>query len=151
MNRLQVTGYRIQVKNKKACSLWLVACSLNMQSYKDLKIYKLAHKLAVEIHNMTLENLPKFEMYEEASQIRRSSKGVASTIVEGFGRKVYQQDYLKFMIYAHSSCDETKEHLEFLFKTDSLKDKEKFNYFFTEYEKLSKMINKFIQSLKPKA
>ncbi|MCK4859171.1 MAG: four helix bundle protein [Candidatus Omnitrophica bacterium] len=119
-----------------------------MQSYKDLEIYKLAHKLAVEIHKMTLRELPKFEIYEEGSQIRRSSKGVVSTIVEGFGRKVYQQDYLKFMIYAHSSCDETKEHLGLLFGTDSLKSKEKFDYFLSEYEKLSKMINKFIQSLK---
>ncbi len=108
----------------------------------------MAHKLAVEIHKMTLRELPKFEIYEEGSQIRRSSKGVVSTIVEGFGRKVYQQDYLKFMIYAHSSCDETKEHLGLLFGTDSLKSKEKFDYFLSEYEKLSKMINKFIQSLK---
>ncbi|MBD3264291.1 MAG: four helix bundle protein [Candidatus Omnitrophica bacterium] len=118
-----------------------------MKSYKDLDIYKLAHRLAVEVHKMTLE-LPRFEMYEEGSQIRKSSKGIVSTIVEGFGRKTYQQDYLKFMIYAHSSCDETKEHLELLFETNSLKDKEKFDYFFKEFEKLSKMINKFIQSLK---
>jgi len=121
-----------------------------MQSYKDLEIYKLAHRLAVEVHKMTLE-LPKLEMHEEGSQIRRSSKGVVSAIIEGFGRKVYQQDYLKFIIYAHSSCDETKEHLELLFETDSLRDREKFDYFFTEFEKLSKMINKFIQSLKPEA
>ncbi|MCP4411457.1 MAG: four helix bundle protein, partial [Gammaproteobacteria bacterium] len=45
------------------------------QSYKDLDIYKMARKLAVEIHKMSLE-LPKFEMYEEGSQIRRSSKSV---------------------------------------------------------------------------
>ena len=37
---------------------------------------------------MTLDNLPKFEMYEEGSQIRRSSKAVASNIVEGFGRRL---------------------------------------------------------------
>jgi len=37
-----------------------------MQSYKDLEIYKLSHKLAVEIHQMTLK-LPKFEIYEEGS------------------------------------------------------------------------------------
>lgn len=43
---------------------------------------------------MTLEDLPKFEMYEEGSQIRRSSKAVVSNIVEGFGRKRYQADYV---------------------------------------------------------
>jgi len=37
------------------------------QSYKDLEIYRLSHKLAVEVHGVSLE-LPKFEMYEEGSQ-----------------------------------------------------------------------------------
>ena len=35
------------------------------QSYEDLEIYQLAKKLAVEVHRMTLDELPKFEMYEE--------------------------------------------------------------------------------------
>jgi len=117
-----------------------------MQSYKDLEIYQLSHKLAVEIHKMTLKDLPKFEMYEEGSQIRRSSKAVVSNIVEGFGRKRYQSDYIKFLVYAHSSCDETKEHLELLFKTKSLTDKNQYNYFKEEYDKLSRKINKFLQA-----
>ena len=52
-----------------------------MQSYKDLQIYKVSHRLAVEIHKMTLKDLPKFEMYEEAAQIRKSSKSIPSVIV----------------------------------------------------------------------
>jgi len=51
-----------------------------MLSYKDLEIYKLSHKLAVEIHGVTLKELPKFEMYEEGSQIRRSSKSIVTNI-----------------------------------------------------------------------
>jgi hypothetical protein len=38
-----------------------------MASYEDSELYKLAKRLAIEIHSMTLEELPKFEMYEEAS------------------------------------------------------------------------------------
>ena len=49
------------------------------KSYRDLEIYKNAHKLAIEIHRMSL-NLPKFEMYEEGRQIRKSSKSVKSII-----------------------------------------------------------------------
>jgi len=30
-------------------------------------------------------NLPKYEMYEEGSQLRRCSKGITSCIVEGYG------------------------------------------------------------------
>lgn len=92
-----------------------------MQSYKDLEVYKLAHSLAIEVHKMTLQ-LPKFETYEEGSQIRRSSKSASVNIVEGFGRKRYQAEYLRYLVFAHASCNETIEHLELLYKTESLRD-----------------------------
>lgn len=60
------------------------------QSYKDLEVYSLAKEPSVKVHKMTLEYLPKFEMYEEGSQIRRSSKSIVSNIIEGFGRRSYK-------------------------------------------------------------
>ena len=41
-------------------------------SYRKLEIWKLARKLVIDIQRMTLTQLPKFEMFEEGSQIRRS-------------------------------------------------------------------------------
>ena len=117
-----------------------------MQSYKDLEIYQLSHKLGLDIHKMSLE-LPKFELYEEGSQIRRSSKAISTNIVEGFGRKRYRQDYIRFLVYAHSTCDETKEHLLYLFETASLKDKKIFEQTMEGLNTLSKKINKFIQAV----
>jgi len=32
-------------------------------SYKNLEIWELSRKVVVEIHKMTLNKLPKFEMY----------------------------------------------------------------------------------------
>jgi len=49
---------------------------------------------------MTLEKLPRFELYEEGSQIRKSSKSIKSTIVEGYGRRRYQQEDIRFLTYA---------------------------------------------------
>lgn len=118
-----------------------------MQSYKDLEIYKMAHRLAIDIHKMTLELLPKYEMFEEASQIRRSAKAIPSNIAEGFGRKKYQQEYLRFLIIAHASCNETIEHLEILFETGSLKNRVVFNKFLKEYDTLGRRLNKFIQAV----
>ena len=54
------------------------------KSYRDYEIWQMAYELAVRVHKMTLAKLPKFEMFEEASQIRRSSKSISSNIVEGF-------------------------------------------------------------------
>ena len=72
-----------------------------MASYRDLDIYKLSYELAIKIHKMSLK-LPKYEMYEEGSQIRRSSKGITSCIVEGYGRKKYKAEFVKFLIYAQA-------------------------------------------------
>lgn len=117
-----------------------------LQSYKDLEIYQLAKKLAVEVHYMTIKELPKYEMYEEGGQIRRSAKSVASNIVEGFGRKIHKGEYIQFLTYALSSCDETKGHLEILNETNSL-CKERFDYFHAEYEKLGAKIYNFRESV----
>lgn len=117
---------------------------MGFQSYRDLEIYQLAHKLAVEIHEMTL-NLPKIEQYEEGSQIRRSAKSISANVVEGFGRRRYKAEFIKYLAYAHASCDETIEHLELLFETKSLKTKNTFDRFMSEYDKLGRMLNKFIQ------
>ena len=54
-------------------------------------------------------------MFEEASQIRRSIKSVKSTIVEGYGRRYYKQEFIRFLHYAIASNDETIDHLETLF------------------------------------
>ncbi len=73
---------------------------------------------------MTLKELPKFEIFEEGSQIRKSSKSIKSTIVKGYGRRRYKQEFIKFLNYAIASNDETIDHLETLFETGSLVDKE---------------------------
>jgi four helix bundle protein len=58
-------------------------------SYRDFEIWKPARQVAIAVHPMTLQNLPKFEMCEEASQIRRSAKSISANIVESYGRRRY--------------------------------------------------------------
>ena len=95
---------------------------------------------------MTL-SLPKFELYEEGSQIRRSCKSVKSTIVEGYGRRNYKSDYIKYLTYALASNDETIDHLETLFETESLTDKNLYESLHSRIETLGKKINRFIQAV----
>ena len=115
-----------------------------MKSYRDLEIYNESKRLAIEIHKISL-SFPKFELYEDGNQIRRSSKSVTSQIVEGYGRRRYKADFIKYLIYAQSECDETIVHLYFVFETESLKDETLYLRLKTEYNTLSKRINKFIQ------
>jgi four helix bundle protein len=108
-----------------------------MKSYKDLDIYVEFKRLAIEIHKLTL-TLPKFELFEEGSQVRRSSKAITSLIVEGYGRKRYKADFIKYLVYSHAECDETMVHLEFLQDTESFKNTEKSNQLINDYISLSK-------------
>ena len=115
-------------------------------SYKKFEIWQLAKELTIEIHKMTF-TLPKFEQFEEAQQLRRSSKSVRSNIVEGYGRRRYKADFIKFLIYSLSSNDETIDHLETLFETESLKDELLYNTLHAKLEQLGKKLNNFIQAV----
>jgi four helix bundle protein len=88
--------------------------------------------------------VPHFELYEEGGQVRRSSKGVTSCIVEGYGRKKYRADLVKFLVYAHASCDETILHLNFL-KDAHESTASECVALVTEYNELGARINRFIQ------
>ena len=115
-----------------------------MKSYRDLDIYKQSKRLAIEVHQLSLI-LPKFEMYEEGSQVRRSSKSVTCAIVEGYGRRRYKADFIKHLVYAQAECDETIIHLDFLFEAKSLPDKSEYERLNNEYNFLSRRINRFIK------
>ena len=116
-------------------------------NYKNLEIWQLARDLSIEIHRMTLESLPKFETYEEASQIRRSVKSIKSNIVEGYGRRRYKLEFLRFLTYAHASCDETIDHVETLHETGSLADDALYERLHQKLNELGRKLNQFIQSV----
>ena len=116
-------------------------------SYRDLEIWKLARQVAIAVHRMTLQNLPKFEMYEEGSQIRRSAKSVAANIVEGYGRRRYKQEFIRFLVFTHASCDETIDHLEMLFETKSLTNEVVYRDLSTQLDLLGRKLNVFIDSV----
>ena len=114
-----------------------------MKSYRDLDVFKISFELAMKIHEISLR-LPKFEQYEEASQIRRSSKSVTSNIVEGYGRRKYVNDFVKFLIYAQASCLETSVHLEFIYKSGYI-DESHYRSLADECEVLGKKLSAFIR------
>jgi four helix bundle protein len=116
-------------------------------SYRDLEIWKLAREAAIAVHRMTLKELPKFEMYEEGTQIRRSVKSIRSNIVEGYGRRRYKQEFIRFLVFAHASCDETIDHLEGLFETGSLTNEASFRDLQAQLDLLGRKLNVFIEGV----
>jgi four helix bundle protein len=118
-----------------------------MSSYKDLDIWKMSRDLVIDIHKVTMVELPKFELYEVGSQIRRSMKSVKANIVEGYGRRRYKQDFIRLLVYSFSSLLETTDHLETLYETGSLTNEDLFNDLKSRLDILGRKLNLFIQSV----
>jgi four helix bundle protein len=118
-----------------------------MSSYKDLDIWKMSRDLVIDIHKVTMVELPKFELYGVGSQIRRSMKSVKANIVEGYGRRRYKQDFIRLLVYSFSSLLETTDHLETLYETGSLTNEDLFNDLKSRLDILGRKLNLFIQSV----
>src|SRR4030042_3693186 len=114
-------------------------------SYRDLEIYRMAHQIGVEIHVFSLD-LPKFELFEIGAQLRRSSKSISANIVECYGRRKYKAEFIRFLIYSHSSCNETIEWLEYIRDCHSdLSDRA--TELLTKLDELGRKINRFISAV----
>lgn len=112
-----------------------------MKSYKELEIYQLSFSLAIKVHKMTL-TLPQYEMYEQGSQVRRSTKSIKDNIVEGYGRSKYKNEFIRFLLFAHASCDEAVSQLTLIDEIHF--DSKGLTELISEYDILGRKINKFI-------
>lgn len=112
-------------------------------SYTKLDIYNTSFDLFIETHRLSFK-LPKYELYELGSQLRRSSDSVVTNIAEGYGRKIYKGEFIRFLIYSQGSCDETVSHfskLAILYPELSLEFFQKVE----QYKLLGGKINNFIK------
>ena len=129
-----------------SCRYWILDPRCGM-SYRERDVWTLARELVITIHDMTLTKLPKFEMFEEGSQIRRAIRSVKACIVEGYGRRRYKQEFVRFLTYALASCDETADHLDTLVVTGSLKDEDLVDDLTKRLDGLGRKLNLFLQSV----
>jgi four helix bundle protein len=114
-------------------------------SYRDLEIYQLSHEVAVNIHKFSL-NLPKYELYETGSQLRRASKSVSANIVEGYGRRRYKTEFIRYLVIAQASCDESIEWVSYII--DCHEDvKDEAGKIIQQLNELGKKINRFISAV----
>ena len=78
----------------------------------DLEVFKLSYQLAMEIFHIT-RNFPKEERYSLTDQIVRSSRSISANIAEGWGKRIFENEFKRHLIYAMGSLEETKVWLYF--------------------------------------
>lgn len=134
---------------RESAHAWANTESMNSSpfGYRKLEVWQMARALSIDIHGMTLQVLPKFEMWEEGSQVRRSIKSVRSNIVEGYGRRRHKSDYIRFLDIAYASALETVDHLECLRETNSLDQEETFATLRQRCETLCRALFGFIRGV----
>ncbi len=83
-----------------------------MGSFRDLKVYQKAFKLAMDIFRMT-KDFPEEEKYALTTQIRKSSRSVCSSIGEGYRKRKYQAHFVSKMTDSDMEDSETQVWLDF--------------------------------------
>jgi len=108
------------------------------QGYKDLKVYKLAYKTAIEIYKET-KNFPRDEKYSLTDQIRRSSRSVVSNIAEAWGKRMYRNHFISKLSDSYAESLETQTWLDFSLSHGYLV-KERHEYFMDKYDAIGGML-----------
>ncbi len=80
------------------------------KGYKKLKVYQEAHKLVLEIYNITMD-FPKSELFGLISQMRRSAVSIVANILEGQAR-ISKKEFKQFLSIANGSLVELEYYLE---------------------------------------
>jgi len=80
-----------------------------MRSVEDLDVFKLAHRLALEIYKLTA-TFPREELYGLTAQMRDAAASAPSNLVEGAHRNS-PAEYRNFVGIARGSAGEVRYHL----------------------------------------
>ncbi|MGE5805535.1 MAG: four helix bundle protein [Ignavibacteria bacterium] len=105
---------------------------MEYRGFRDLKVYQLSYKLALEIFEAT-KTFPKEELYSLTDQIRRSSRSVPSNIAEGWRKRKYPKAFVNKLTDSLAEESETEVSLDFSLDLNYI-DKEKHYYFRQNYE-----------------
>ena len=81
-------------------------------SHKQLDVYKLAYKLAMEIYHLS-KKFPSEERYSLTDQIRRSSRSVSANLAEAFRKRRYEKAFISKLSDSEGECAETQTWLDF--------------------------------------
>src|SRR5947209_20481788 len=113
-----------------------------LHGHRDLKVYQLAYKLAMEIFNLS-KVFPKDERYSLTDQIRRSSRSVAANIAEGFRKRQYPNMFVSKLAESDAEATETQVWLDFARDCGYLSP-ESYKRLTSSYEEVGKMLASMI-------
>ena len=112
--------------------------------FKELKVYKLAYKLAMEIYSLS-KFFPKEEKYSLTDQIRRSSRSVCTNIAEGYRKRMYIKHFVSKMSDSDGECSETLVWLDFSRDCEYI-SLNKYHELCKQYSEVGRMVGSMINN-----
>ena len=85
---------------------------MQIETAKDLSVYKLAYELAMEIFEAT-KSFRSGEKYALTSQIRRSSRSVCLNLREAWAKRRYAPHFLSKLTDCDGEANEADSSLDF--------------------------------------
>lgn len=117
-----------------------------MKNFRDLQIWNRSHGLTLEVYRLT-QGFPKTETYGLVSQMRRSVSSIPTNIAEGCGRNT-ERDFARFLDNAMGSASELEYQLILARDLQYIRP-EAFEKATAELTEIKRMLNAFIQKLRP--
>lgn len=115
-----------------------------MSTFRDLKVYQKAFKLAMDIFELT-KTYPDEEKFGLTIQIRKSSRSVCSSIAEAYRKRKYPAHFVSKTTDADMENSETQVWLDFSLSCKYL-DKIKYKNFIERSEEIGPMLNHMIEN-----
>jgi len=94
----------------------------SFKTFEDLEAYQIARQFRKTMYGVA-KRLPKFEMFDLGSQIRRAAISLSNNIAEGHGRYHFP-DQLRFVLQARGSLEELIDDLNICLDEEYLLAKE---------------------------
>ena len=85
---------------------------MQLNSAKDLDVYKVAYQLAMEIFEVT-KGFPAEERFALTGQIRRSSRSVCLNLREAWAKRRYEAHFVSKLTDCDGENSETASSLDF--------------------------------------
>ena len=110
-----------------------------LRGHRDLKVYQLAYKLAMQIFHLS-RKFPREELYSLTDQIRGSSRSVAANLAEGFRKRRYPAMLVSKLTDCDAEASETQVWIDFAFDCGYLSEANR-NQLTSGYEEVGKMLS----------
>jgi len=110
-----------------------------LRGHRDLKVFQLAYRLAMEIFHLT-KHFPREELYSLTDQIRRSSRSVAANLAEGFRKRRYPNMLVNKLTDCDGEATETQVWLDFSLDCGYMRQ-EDYDRLTRGYEEVGKMLS----------